>query len=122
MPGSDIPSASTTPAIVEAVPSSLQWPADGINAASSSSYSSLDIRPAAVLGRVPPEIGPDAELAAAKVGRPPGPPVSMIAGTPALAAPISWAGTVLSQPASRTTASSGLARIVSSTSIAIRLR
>ena len=36
-----------------------------------------------------------------------GPPVTMIAGTSALAAPISCAGTVLSQPPSSTTASSG---------------
>ena len=47
---------------------------------------------------------------------------SMIAGTPALAAPINCAGTVLSQPPIRTTASIGWARIISSVSIAIRLR
>ena len=51
-----------------------------------------------------------------------GPPVTMTAGTSALAAPISCAGVVLSQPLSRTTASIGLARIDSSTSIDIRLR
>ena len=51
-----------------------------------------------------------------------GPPVIMMAGTSTLAAPISCAGTVLSQPPISTTASIGLARIVSSTSIAIRLR
>ena len=51
-----------------------------------------------------------------------GPPVTMIAGSPALAAPISCAGVVLSQPHRSTTPSSGLARIDSSTSIAIRLR
>ena len=45
-----------------------------------------------------------------------------MAGTPALAAPITSAGTVLSQPPSRITASIGWARIISSTSIAIRLR
>ena len=51
-----------------------------------------------------------------------GPPVSAIAGTSALAAPISCAGTVLSQPPSSTTASSGYERIDSSTSIDMRLR
>ena len=51
-----------------------------------------------------------------------GPPGTMIAGMSALAAPISCAGVVLSQPHSSTTPSSGLARIDSSTSIAIRLR
>ena len=45
-----------------------------------------------------------------------------MAGMSALAAPISCAGVVLSQPHSSTTPSSGLARIDSSTSIAIRLR
>ena len=46
----------------------------------------------------------------------------MIAGTLALAAPMSWAGVVLSQPPSRTTPSSGWARIISSVSIAARFR
>ena len=51
-----------------------------------------------------------------------GPPGTMIAGISALAAPINCAGVVLSQPQSRTTASMGLARMDSSTSMAIRLR
>ena len=46
----------------------------------------------------------------------------MIAGTSTLAAPMSWAGTVLSHPPSRTTASSGFARMHSSTSIDIKFR
>src|SRR5262245_56285779 len=46
----------------------------------------------------------------------------MRAGTFTLAAPIKFAGTVLSHPASITTPSIGLARMVSSTSIDIRLR
>ncbi len=50
------------------------------------------------------------------------PPVTMIAGRSALAAPISAPGTVLSQLARSTTPSSGLARSVSSISIASRLR
>src|SRR5471032_2779435 len=45
-----------------------------------------------------------------------------MAGTPAAAAPINWAGTVLSQPPISTTASMGWARIISSVSIDIRLR
>ena len=103
-----MPSASATPAIVEAVPISLQWPSDGILAASSSSYSSSVILPGAVLVRVLPEVGADrrARGRGSTAGLA-GPPVSMIAGTPALAAPISCAGTVLSQPPSSTTASSG---------------
>lgn len=51
-----------------------------------------------------------------------GPPVTITAGRSTLAAPISMAGVVLSQPDSSTTPSSGLARISSSTSIAMRLR
>ena len=46
----------------------------------------------------------------------------MTAGTSALTAAISWAGTVLSQPPIKTTASIGWARIISSVSMAIRLR
>ena len=47
---------------------------------------------------------------------------SSIAGRPAEAAPISCAGTVLSQPPISTTASIGWARIISSVSIDMRLR
>ncbi len=50
------------------------------------------------------------------------PPDSTIDGRSTLAAPISSAGVVLSQPMSRTTPSIGLARIDSSTSMLIRLR
>ena len=51
-----------------------------------------------------------------------GPPVITIEGISTLAAPMICAGVVLSQPHSRITPSNGLARIDSSTSIAIRLR
>ncbi len=50
------------------------------------------------------------------------PVTSWMAGTPADAAPISCAGTVLSQPPISTTASIGCARIISSVSMDIRLR
>ena len=50
------------------------------------------------------------------------PVTSCTAGMPADAAPISCAGTVLSQPPISTTASIGCARIISSVSIDIRLR
>jgi hypothetical protein len=50
------------------------------------------------------------------------PVTSWMAGSPADAAPISCAGTVLSQPPISITASIGWARIISSVSIAIRLR
>ena len=45
-----------------------------------------------------------------------------MAGTLAEAAPINWAGTVLSQPPINTTASMGWARSISSVSMDIRLR
>ena len=51
-----------------------------------------------------------------------GPPEKAMVGRPQLAAPISSAGVVLSQPTSRTTPSRGLARIDSSTSMLARLR
>ena len=51
-----------------------------------------------------------------------GPPVTKMDGRFALAAPISCAGVVLSQPHSKTTPSMGFARIDSSTSMAMRLR
>ena len=51
-----------------------------------------------------------------------GPPGMQIVGRSTLAAPISCAGVVLSQPHSSTTPSSGLARSDSSTSIDMRLR
>ena len=51
-----------------------------------------------------------------------GPPETMMVGRSTLAAPMSCAGVVLSQPESSTTPSSGLARRVSSTSIDIKLR
>ena len=51
-----------------------------------------------------------------------GPPDTPMVGRSTLAAPISSAGVVLSQPTSSTTPSSGLARIDSSTSMLARLR
>ncbi len=51
-----------------------------------------------------------------------GPPETAIAGRSTLAAPISSAGVVLSQPTSSTMPSSGLPRIDSSTSMLARLR
>jgi hypothetical protein len=50
------------------------------------------------------------------------PVTSAIAGTFADAAPMSCAGTVLSHPPIRTTASMGCARIISSVSMDMRLR
>ncbi len=51
-----------------------------------------------------------------------GPVTSCTAGTPALTAAMSCAGTVLSQPPTSTTASIGCAATIASVSSAIRLR
>src|SRR6266567_4439652 len=50
-PGSDIPSASASAFIVEAVPMVLQWPTDGAEAAAISRNSRLSMRPAASSSR-----------------------------------------------------------------------
>ena len=76
-------------------------------------------------GSAPRSAGNRCRRRAARRGARPviiGPATSWIAGTPADAAPMSCAGTVLSQPPTSTTASIGWARIISSTSIDIRLR
>ena len=51
-----------------------------------------------------------------------GPPVTISVGKSTLAAPMSCAGVVLSQPLRRTTPSIGFARMDSSTSMLMRLR
>jgi len=99
----------------------LQTPTVGAKTPSSSSHSWSSMRPSN-------RSGPKVQMSDVTMERPwkklqlRGPAVSMMAGLPALAAPINCAGTVLSQPASSTTPSTGLHRIISSTSIAIRLR
>ena len=72
--------------------------ADGISAASSSAYSAFGSRPARYSAVYSQRSVPTPSSRPRKKAGCPGPPVSMIAGTPALAAPISCAGTVLSQP------------------------
>ena len=117
-----MPSASAIAAIVLAVPITMQVPVDGKSspwtasrraASSAPARCSLQTRrqsvhaPRRVPSKRPVSIGPA---------------VTTIAGRSALAAPMSWAGRVLSQPPSRTTPSMGWPRIISSVSIAIRLR
>ena len=66
LPGSDMPSASTTAAMVEAVPISLQWPADGADRRLELVVLASAHPPGAELVGVLPEVGADAELAAAE--------------------------------------------------------
>src|SRR4051812_40726623 len=122
VPGSDMPSASVRQAIVEAVPITAQVPAVTESRPSTVSISSESTEPARYLAQKPrqsvqaPSRWP--------LGRPVdiGPVTSWMAGSPAEAAPISWAGTVLSQPPISTAASMGWAPIISSVSMAMRLR
>jgi hypothetical protein len=121
-PGSIMPSVSARQAIVEAVPMVMQCPDERFRQDSNSSNSSRDTRPARRSSVIRQMSVPDPTSRPRNLPFSIGPPVSRMAGTSALAAPISAAGVVLSQPASSTTESSGLARICSSISIAARLR
>ena len=121
-PGSCMPRVSARQAIVEAVPMVMQWPQDLAMPLSAITHSAWVIRPAASSASnfqtwVPEPTSPPRNLPLSI-----GPPVTMIAGRSALAAAISIAGVVLSQPDSSTTPSSGFARSNSSTSMAMRLR
>ena len=109
-------------AIVLAVPMTVQWPSLR-QSESSISFSVACVDGAgAVLGPEAPAVGAGAEVAAVPAAGEVGPPVIMMVGMSALAAPINWAGMVLSQAPSSTTPFIGWARIISSVSIAIRLR
>lgn len=121
-PGSIIPRASVRQAMVEAVPMVMQCPADRFSDDSNSVNSSCDTVPARSSSVIRQMSVPEPTSRPLNLPLSMGPPVRTIAGTPALAAPISAAGVVLSQPVSSTTASIGLARICSSISIAARLR
>jgi hypothetical protein len=121
-PGSIMPSASVTAAMVDAVPITMQVPAvltsdpstSRIRASSSSPlrWRAQNLRQSVQAPRRSPSHDP------ASIE----PTTSTMTGTSDDAAAISWAGTVLSQPPSSTTASIGCARISSSVSRARRLR
>src|SRR5271166_2833511 len=121
LPGRPTPNASTMQAMVEAVPMMLQCPCERFRHVSASRTSIKLARPA--------RASSDNVQTSATPKRFPcrkpfsiGPPDTPIVGRSTLAAPISKAGVVLSQPISRTTPSNGLARSDSSTSILTRLR
>ena len=121
-PGNIMPNASPTIAMVLAVPITPQVPADGTNWSVICAISSASISPARYLPQnrrqsvQAPKRSPLCDPGNI------GPVTSNIAGTPADAAPMRRAGTVLSQPPIRTTESIGCARTISSVSIDIRLR
>ena len=109
-------------AIVEAVPMVLQVPAERDMPASAERNWCRSISPAFSDSCSCHTAVPDPMSRPASLPLSIGPPLTTIAGTSQLAAPIISAGVVLSQPTSSTTASIGLPRIASSTSIAARLR
>src|SRR3954468_17395080 len=117
-----MPSDSTIDAIVEAVPITMQCPADRDMQASASMNCSRLITPALTSSlnfhtSVPEPISCPQYLPLSI-----GPPETTSAGTSQLAAPITSDGVVLSQPQRSTTLSIGLPRIDSSTSMLTRLR
>jgi len=117
-----VPSASAMQAIVDAVPIVLQVPAERDMPASAARNSlSLSV-PALTCSDSRHTAVPEPMSLPLCLPLSIGPPVTTIAGTSTLAAPISNAGVVLSQPTSNTTPSIGLPRIDSSTSMLARLR
>ncbi len=85
----------------------LQWPADGAEAAAMSRNFSPSISPAAIW-RLPFQIAaPEPTSSPSSQPSSMGPPDSTMAGMSTVAAAISWAGVVLSQPVVSTTASIG---------------
>nr|WP_298326025.1 hypothetical protein [Haloactinopolyspora sp.] len=121
-PGSCMPSASATQAMVEAVPMVMQCPLDRAMHPSASKTSSCVIRPALRSSSNFQTCVPEPTSWPRNLPLSIGPPVTMIAGRSTLAAPMSRPGVVLSQPDSSTTPSSGLARISSSACMASRFR
>ena len=121
-PGSCTPRASVTQAIVEAVPIVMQWPRLRDMPTSASEQSAAVIRPARISSVKRQTTVPEPMSWPRNLPLSIGPPVIIRVGRSTLAAPISRPGVVLSQPESRTTPSSGLARTDSSNSIASRLR
>ena len=121
-PGIISPSASVSSAIVEAVPIVLQAPVPQFRHASRARQPSSPSRPVRRSSQsrhsaVAVPIRSPRKTAAGRA-----PPVTTTVGMSALAAPMIAPGTVLSQLARMTIPSSGLARIISSISIASRLR
>src|ERR671925_1607720 len=117
-----IPSDSTMLAMVEAVPMVMQWPGERDMPDSALMKSASVISPAFTASLNCQTEVPDPTSQPRNLPFNIGPPERQMVGRSQLAAPISSAGVVLSQPTSSTTPSSGLARIDSSTSILARLR
>ena len=85
----------------------MQWPDERDMQDSASQSSSSDIRPARRSAQSRQASVPEPSSSVRHLPRSMGPPVTMMAGTSAEAAPMSMAGVVLSHPERSTTASSG---------------
>ena len=121
-PGSIRPSASAAAAIVEAVPIVMHVPKERAMPSSISPQAQSSRLPARFSAQYFQTSVPLPRVWPRQFPRSMGPAETKIAGRFMLVAPISSAGTVLSQPPSSTTPSTGFARRISSVSIARRLR
>ena len=114
--------ASTMASMVEAVPMVMQWPGERDMPDSALMKSASVISPAFTASLNCQTEVPEPTSQPRNLPFSIGPPDRAMVGRSQLAAPISKAGVVLSQPTSSTTPSIGLARIDSSTSMLARLR
>ena len=122
LPGSPRPSASTMLAIVDAVPIVMQWPwlrCMQLSASKKSASLSVPARTCSLMLHTPV---PEPRSWPRHLPLSIGPPLTPMVGRSTLAAPITSDGVVLSQPISSTTPSTGLPRMLSSTSMLARLR
>src|SRR5215204_2006839 len=117
-----MPSDSTIAAIVEAVPITMQCPAERDIDASASMNCSRLMTPALTSSLNFQTSVPEPMSCPQYLPFSIGPPETTSAGTSQLAAPMTSDGVVLSHPHSSTTPSMGLARIDSSTSMLTRFR
>ena len=106
-PVSDMPSASASAFMVEAVPIVLQWPMEGAESIAACKNSSSSMVPAASLRRERQMTVPEPARSPSCQPSSIGPPESTIAGMSTVEAAIRAEGVVLSQPVVSTTPSSG---------------
>ena len=110
--GSDMPSASTMLAIVDAVPIVMQLPRERCMQASASVKSALLSVPARTISDISITPVPEPTGLPRQLPDSDGPPDTPIVGRSTLAAPINSDGVVLSHPMRSTTPSTGLARMI----------
>ncbi len=121
-PGMVMPSTSATEVMVDAVPMVMQWPGERAMPPSISSQSSWVMFPARSSAQYFQLSVPEPSVLPCQLPRSIGPAGTKTAGTFMLAAAISSAGVVLSQPPISTAPSIGWLRSSSSASIASMLR